>query len=123
MLLAWIRDQKRKARKRGNQRGVATRKSYDPYLWRMIQRNIPASLVFIDWIESNYSKLPLPRRPLEEYTADDWRRLPLPKRRSGAAELAEGARAVRVAAKIARKLLDLRIFETVQPAGEPSRDD
>lgn len=110
MLLAWIRDQKRRAKNRGNQRGVATRKRYDPYLWRMVQRNLPASLVFIDWIEAHYSKLPPPRRPLDEYTADDWRSLPLPKRPAEIAELAKGALAVRAAAKIAKKLLDLGLL-------------
>jgi hypothetical protein len=108
-LKAWMRKRKRHPNRRGNQKGITTRLSYEPPLWQQMQRSVPDSLMFLEWLESVYVLLP-PKRQFDEYTDDDWRNLPLPHDRQQLAALAEGAHAVRVAAKIGRKLVELGVL-------------
>src|SRR5688572_6747935 len=67
-LKAWMRRRKRHPNRRGNQKGIATRLSYDPNLWREIKKSLPSSLKFLDWLESVSLKLPPPKRPFHAYT-------------------------------------------------------
>jgi hypothetical protein len=110
-LKAWMRKRKRHHHRRGNPKGIATRPIYDPNLWREMQRSVPHSLKFLEWLEIVYLELPPPKRPLDAYTAADWRSLPLPPDRRKWAALAQGAQAVRFAAKIGRKLIEWGVFD------------
>jgi hypothetical protein len=115
-LKAWMRKRKRHPNRRGNQKGIATRSSYDPNLWRAIRRSVPYSLKFLEWLETVYLLLPPPKRQFDGYTADDWRSLPLPSNRGKREDLKKGAQDVRIAAKIGRRLIEWGVFD---PPGEP----
>ena len=94
---------------KGNQKGDKTRISYERNAWKTLTKAGEKAANFLRWLDT-ISPL-IPKKPLKDFSPEDWQAIPVSPSRAHRRKLIEGAEELGALAKIGRLMLEAGIFD------------